>query len=94
MHTFWHTLENEDRVIHVEVTYRVHPYFAATRTNPAEGGDVELESTLVDGNEWTGTAAEEAELYEAAMARSGEDELDAAADYGDYLYDMRRDAEL
>lgn len=77
----------------VEIFYDVTPYYRATRTQPEEGGEVEIESVEFRGKPFDLTDAELAEIIEAAQARCGDDAADADADYGDYLYDMRRELE-
>ena len=82
-HTFYfdYELERGDEYLDVEVTYAF------------DGGDVSLESVLHDGKELDTTDAEDRALLAYARERCHEDIADAAADYGDYLRDLRQDAE-
>jgi len=77
----------------VDVTYSVNPYYPATRYQPEEGGDVEIEAVEYHGKPFDLTDAEYALVVEAAQARCEDDAADEEADYGDYLHDMRREME-
>jgi hypothetical protein len=82
-HTFYFTyeLERGEETLEVEVGYGF------------EDGDVGLESVLYNGQELETTEAEDMELHCCAVERANDDVMDAEADYGDYLRDMRRDME-
>lgn len=77
--TFEYDLERLGDYLLVEVTYG------------CDDGDVYLDSVRYDGQELPTTYAEDNEMLEEAKERLSEDMADAEADYGDYLYDLRRD---
>jgi hypothetical protein len=78
---FEYELERDDETLYVEVTYAT------------DGDEVWLESVQYDGGELNTTAEEDARLLAQAKDNVSEDLIDAAASYGDYLYDLRRDQE-
>lgn len=82
-HTFIfdYELERDDDVIEVEVTYCV------------DDDDLYLASVRHDGREIVTTPDEDNELLAYACEQVSEDMESAEADYGDYLYDMRRSDE-
>jgi len=82
-HTFYfdYELERGEDTLAVEVEYSY------------DGGDIGLESVLYDGRELTTTEEEDRLLIAHAVERVNEDLIDAEADYGDYLRDLRRDSE-
>lgn len=82
-HTFYfdYDLERDDETITVEVTYEV------------EDDDLYIESVQYEGREIDTTPEEDTLLFNYARERVDEDMVDAESDYGDYLYEMRRDAE-
>lgn len=82
-HTFYfdYDLERDDETITVEVTYEV------------EDDDLYIESVQYEGREIETTPEEDTLLINYARERVGEDMVDAESGYGDYLYEMRRDAE-
>lgn len=82
-HTFYfdYDLLRGDEYLSVEVAYGV------------DDDDIYLESVRYNGRELDTTLEEDRELLAYASERVHEDLIDAAADYGDYLYDMRRDWE-
>ena len=71
----------DQREYALDVTYQVNPYYAATHLQPAEGGDCEIVSILLDGKEWDGlTQAEENRLQQDCIddaERRHDDEADA-----------------
>lgn len=82
-HTFYfdYDLERDDETITVEVTYEV------------EDDDLYIESVQYEGREIDTTPEEDTLLLNYARERVDEDMVDAESGYGDYLYEMRRDAE-
>lgn len=82
-HTFYfdYDLERGDECLPIEVAYCL------------EDGEVYLDSVKFDGKEITTTREEDKELIAHAYECLGEDLASAEADYGDYLYDMRREQE-
>lgn len=87
--TFYHLLERDDGDIEVAVTYdgRVWP---DGRYAP-DGADVEVYSITLDNQECDVSDAEYADILKACLHRLDDDMLDAAADEGDYRYELRRD---
>jgi hypothetical protein len=90
--TFWTTIDERD----AEVTYTCTDFVPATRMQPAEGGEVELESITIDGTEIELPPEEEAKVLKQAEDRAQQDyeDHDPMADYADYLRDSRIDARL
>ena len=82
-HTFHfdYDLEREEENMEVEVAYCF------------EDDEVYLDSVKFDGKEIKTTREEDNELIAHAYECLGEDLASAEADYGDYLYDMRREQE-
>jgi len=82
-HTFYfdYELERGEDTLAVEVEYST------------EDGDTYIESVLHNGKEIETTGDEDRELLAAALVNVDEDLIDAEADYGDYLRDLRRDSE-
>ena len=78
---FDYELERDGEYIEVEVTYAV------------DGDDLSLESVLHEGKEINTSADEDKALLEYASERVHEDMIDAEADYGDYVNDMRAEWE-
>ena len=62
----------DQREYALDVSYRVNPYYAATHLQPAEGGDCEIESVLLDGVEFDLTQAEEDRLQQACIDDANE----------------------
>lgn len=82
-HTFYYDydLERGDECLPVEVTYVF------------EDESIWIESVKHNGVELETTEEEDRELRDYAYEQVNEDMMDAEADYGDYLHDMRRDME-
>ena len=82
-------LDGED--VDLEVEYICTPFISATSTQPAEGGEIEIVSTKLEGDGISLTDDEESKVLELCYA----DSLIAIADYendrGDYLYEQARD---
>ena len=78
---FDYELERDGEYIPVEVTYAL------------DGDDLSLESVLHEGKEIDTTDAEDKALLEYASERVHEDLMDAEADYGDYVNDIRAEWE-
>ena len=78
---FDYELERDGEYIPVEVTYAL------------DGDDLSLESVLHEGKEIDTTDAEDKALLEYASERVQEDMIDAEADYGDYVNDIRAEWE-
>ena len=78
------------REIAIEVEYAVTPYRPATRSDPAEGGEVEIISATYDGKDFDLTREEMDELYEQAQ----NDWADREADRADRRYDEMRDRQM
>ena len=86
--------------IELEVTYSVTPYIPAQGPTyacggqPAEGGDVELISVKLGGEEETLTDAEEDALIAVCEKRAAEDCADEAAAEADYRYEEYRNRQM
>ena len=82
-HTFYfdYDLERGDECLLVEVSYTI------------DDDDLCIQSVQYNGAELETSTAEDEELLNEARLRVNEDMADAEADYGDYLYDLRRDQE-
>lgn len=74
-------LEREEDILEVEVAYTY------------DDGDVYVEAVQHNGKELDTTKAEDDRLLTEAKERVDDDIEGAAADYGDYLYDSRRESE-
>lgn len=62
----------DQREYALDVTYSVNRYYAATYMQPEEGGDIEIESVLLDGEEFDLTQVEEDLLYNYCMDDAAE----------------------
>ena len=62
----------DQREYALDVSYQVNPYYAATYWQPAEGGDCEIESVLLDGVEFDLTQAEEERLQQDCIEDANE----------------------
>ena len=91
--TFTAEIERGD-MIEVQVAYTVSRYYAATYSQPAEGGECQIDSVKLDGVEITLTDAEEVEILRQCEERAGDDVSDEAAAHADYLYDQYRDRRM
>jgi hypothetical protein len=82
-HTFYfdYDLEREDESLIVRVAYTV------------EDDAIYLEAVRHKGRDIDTTTEEDDAMLGCARERAGDDMVDAESDYGDYLYEMRRDAE-
>jgi hypothetical protein len=78
---FDYELERDEDILVVEVTYKY------------DGGDVYIDAVEHNGKELLTTRAEDDQLLNEAKERLSEDLQDAEADYGDYVYDSRRDGD-
>lgn len=78
---FDYDLDRGEETLSLEVTYSY------------DGGEVTLDSVRCGGREMETTLAEDLILLSYAQDCLTEDLINAEADYGDYLYDMRRDQE-
>lgn len=83
--SFYFTITRNEDDVDILVEYQ------ATK----EFGDVDIDiiSVTLDGDEIETTEAEDKAIIEACFERVDEDFMDAEADYGDYLHDMRREWE-
>ncbi len=77
----------DQREYALEVTYSVNRFYPATHLQPAEGGDCEIISVLLDGEEFCLTQAEEDALQIACQQDADERHNDAA----EYRAEQRRD---
>lgn len=87
-----HTLD--DRDVELDVTYSCTPFIRATFWQPAEGGEVEIEEVLLDGQPVILSPEDEQLIYEAARDRVADDWANEDASEADYRYDMKREAEM
>jgi len=83
--SFYFTLTRADDDIDVLVEYQATKAFGDV--------DIDLTSVTIDGVEIETTDAEDKAMIEACFERVDEDFEDEAANYGDYLHDMRREWE-
>ena len=81
----------DQREYALDVTYQINPYYAATHLQPEEGGDCEIISILLDGEEWDGlTQSEENALQDACLQDASE-----RADYeADVRHEQARDRQM
>lgn len=91
-HTFTFHIERDcgpfdQRELALEVTYSINRYYPATHLQPAEGGDCEIISVLLDGEEFELTQAEEDRLQMDCQQDADERANDAA----EYRAEQRRD---
>jgi hypothetical protein len=71
-------IERGDDVFEIEVEYSCTPFVAATYWQPAEGGEVELTDTQLNGEHFPLTDAEEAKVLTEAENRAHQDFSDWA----------------
>jgi len=88
---FTHYIERGDKEIELAVIYDVTPYYAATREQPAEGGEVELISVKCDGAEFSLYPHEEAALLAACEHRAQSDVEEEACAAAEWRAQSRRD---
>ena len=84
----------DQRPYALEVTYSVSRYSPATYLEPSEGGEVEILSVTLDGEEFDLTAAEEDALQTQAEEEAARHLADEAADYADWQYEQYRDRKM
>ena len=80
--------------IELVVAYTCTPFVAATYWQPAEGGECEIVAVTHDGKSFDLSDEEEDALLEQAIARSGGDMAEDAADEADYRYEQHRDRQM
>ena len=80
--SFEYTIEREDISADVTVTYYAY-----------NDGDIDIEAITYEGNDFETTSAEDDAIRQACFDRVEEDRIDHEASYGDYVYEMRREAE-
>ena len=84
-------LDRGDDTVEVEVTYTCTPFIDQTYWQPAEGGEIEIQSITLDGKSIDVTDAEEAKLYRMAENAAGDDWGDHLRDVAEYKADQRAD---
>lgn len=89
--TFDTLVTRGDEEIEVGVTYSVTPFIAATYWQPAEGGEVEIQSVKRDGQEISLTDAEEGSLLAECEGRASSDIDEERAAKADWRYQEYRD---
>lgn len=89
--TFTAELERIEDCLEIEVSYTITPDIAATRWQPAEGGDIEIDSVTHEGRELPLSEDELEWLADVCAGRSRGDMLEEAAEYGDYLRNQAQD---
>ena len=77
----------DQREYELEVTYSINRYYPETHLQPAEGGDCEILSVLLDGDEFDLTQDEEDALQIACQQDADERANDAA----EYRAEQSRD---
>ena len=70
----------DQREYALEVTYQVNPYYAQTHLQPAEGGDIEIESVLLDGEEFDGLTPSEEDALQMSCHQDAEERANDAAE--------------
>lgn len=81
----------DQREYALDVTYSVNRFYPATHLQPAEGGDCEIISVMLDGEEWDGlTQAEEDRLQLYCQ----QDADERANDEAEYRAEQRRDERM
>lgn len=81
----------DQREAALEVTYRINPYRPATRMQPEEGGDCEILSVTLGGEEFDLTLAEEEALQTEAEEHASRHLAEEAAEYAEWRYEQHRD---
>lgn len=76
------------------ITYNVSKSYAATYMQPAEGGEVEIESVRFNGVEFDLTQTEEDAVQAHAEEHASRHLTDEAADYADWQYQQYRDRQM
>lgn len=85
MHLAYHHLVG---VGDVEIYYTISPFVPATYWQPAEGGEVEIESVVIDGADITDTLS--VDQMDKLMIVASEDDRDDGPD-PDEMRDRRKD---
>ena len=80
-------VERGDDELTLDITYRANRYYPATHWQPAEGGDCEIISVLLNGMEFDITQAEEERLQQYCIQDADERAEEAA----ERRAEMRRD---
>ena len=80
----------DQREYALDVTYQVNPYYAATHLQPAEGGDCEIVSVMLDGDDFDLTQSEKDALQIACI----EDANDRGEDEADARHEQARDRQM
>lgn len=94
-YTFTTELVRGDDAFEIEVSYTCTPFVDATYWQPAEGGEVEIESVKWNGHELAGlTEAEDAAIETLCINRASEDMGDDADAAADYLADMADESRM
>ena len=88
---FTHYIERGDDEIELAVIYDVTPFVAATRWQPAEGGEVEIISVKHKGAEFALSEAEEAALIAACQERAQSDMAEEAESAAEWRAQCRLD---
>ena len=70
----------DQREYALDVTYQVNPYYAATHLQPEEGGDCEIVSVLLDGEEFDLTQSEE-DALQIVCVEDASEQGECAAEY-------------
>jgi len=95
--TFTYPIEIGSTEIDLEVTYSIFgSYRPSSWTHPAEYPELDVESVTYEGTEvpnWMFNLLHE-EIKAECWEHKKKEEQDAAADYGAWLYEVRRDALL
>lgn len=89
--TFTTYLYRDDDEIEVTVAYTCTPFVDATYWQPAEGGEVEIDSVTRDGAPFETTEAEDDKLVDEATQHATEDMADDAAAAAEYRAEQRAD---
>jgi len=92
--TFDTLVTRGDEEIEVRVAYSVSHFIDATYWQPAEGGEVEIQSVKKDGTEFQLSDSEEAAILTECEERAASDIGDEKAAEADWRYQERRDRQL
>lgn len=94
-YTFTHHIERDcgpfdQRELALDVTYKINRFYPATHLQPAEGGDCEILSVLLDGEEFDLTQDEE-DALQMACQQDADERLN---DEAEYRAELRRDERM
>jgi len=80
----------DQRELALDVTYSINRFYPATHLQPAEGGDCEILSVLLDGEEFDLTQDEE-DALQMACQQDADERLN---DEAEYRAELRKDERM